>query len=179
MMQNKHIVTQKFCVTERKFEKGVKEQIIILVYFPIFLYYSSILKGKEKGRILNTNAESGYDNWQWGNYNQQQQMDINAYKQQQLANAKKSGGILNTNVESGDWNGLQYNPPNQGNPKAVDRNQMPFGSKGGSTVPGKVGGDPNEVIKMDTENKFVMEGGRKKKITTIKKTLSFDKIKKV
>lgn len=31
MMQNKHIVTQKFCVTERKFEKGVKEQVIILV----------------------------------------------------------------------------------------------------------------------------------------------------
>jgi len=35
-MQNKHIVTQKFCVTERKSEKGVKEQVIILVYYPIF-----------------------------------------------------------------------------------------------------------------------------------------------
>ena len=31
MMQNKHIVTQKFCVTERKIEKSVKEQVIILV----------------------------------------------------------------------------------------------------------------------------------------------------
>ena len=203
--------------------------------FDMASYNANALRNAQQkagGGILNTNAESGYDNWQWGNYNQQQQMDINAYKQQQLANAKKSGGILNTNVESGDWNGLQYNPPNQGNPKAVDRNQMPFGSKpgqpidrnqmpfgskpgqpidrnqmpfgskpgqpidrnqmpfgskpgqpvdrnqmpfgskGGSTVPGKVGGDPNEVIKMDTENKFVMEGGRKKKITTIKKTLA-------
>ena len=141
-------------------------------------------------------------------YGQQQQMDINAYKQQQLANAKKSGGILNTNVESGDWSGMRYNPPNQGgNPNIVDRNQMPFGSKpgavdrnqmpfgskpgqpidrnqmpfgskggnGGNQMYGK-GGDPNEVVKMDTENKFVIEGGKKKKITTIKKTLASGEI---
>ena len=52
MMQNKHIVTQKFCVTERKFEKGVKGQVIILVYFPIFLYYSSSRSLNVK-RVLN------------------------------------------------------------------------------------------------------------------------------
>jgi len=33
-MQNKHIVTQKFCVTERKIEKGVKEQVMLPVVSP-------------------------------------------------------------------------------------------------------------------------------------------------
>ena len=200
--------------------------------FDMASYNANALKNAQQkagGGILNTNAESGYENWQWGNYNQQQQMDINAYKQQQLANAKKTGGILNTNVESGDWNGLRYNPPNQSNPNVVDRNQMPFGSKPGQPIDrnqmpfgskpgqpvdrnqmpfgskpnpnvvdrnqlpfgskpgknvdrnqmpfgsksgGKVSDDPNEVIKMDTDNTFVMEGGKKKKITTIKKTLA-------
>ena len=209
--------------------------------FDMASYNANALRNAQQkagGGILNTNAESGYDNWQWGNYGQQQQIDINAYKQQQLANAKKSGGILNTNVESGDWSGMRYNPPNQGgNPNIVDRNQMPFGSKpgavdrnqipfgskpgqpidrnqmpfgskpgqpidrnqmpfgskpgqpidrnqmpfgskggnGGNQMYGK-GGDPNEVVKMDTENKFVMEGGKKKKITTIKKTLASGEI---
>ena len=209
--------------------------------FDMASYNANALRNAQQkagGGILNTNAESGYDNWQWGNYGQQQQIDINAYKQQQLANAKKSGGILNTNVESGDWSGMRYNPPNQGgNPNIVDRNQMPFGSKpgavdrnqmpfgskpgqpidrnqmpfgskpgqpidrnqmpfgskpgqpidrnqmpfgskggnGGNQMYGK-GGDPNEVVKMDTENKFVTEGGKKKKITTIKKTLASGEI---
>ena len=63
----------------------------------------------------------------------------------------------------------------QGQP--VDRNQMPFGSKGGQPVdknqmPFGSKGNPDDVIKMDTENKFVIEGGKKKKITTIKKTLA-------
>ena len=207
--------------------------------FDMASYNAQALKNAQQkaGGILNTNAESGYDNWQWGNYSQQQQIDMNAYRQQQLANAKKSGGILNTNVESGDWTGLRYNPPGQQvNPNAVDRNQMPFGSKPGAvdrnqlpfgSKPGqpvdrnqmpfgskggqpvdrnqlpfgsKQGqpvdrnqmpfgskggqpvdknqmpfgskGNPDDVIKMDTENKFVMEGGKKKKITTIKKTLA-------
>ena len=210
--------------------------------FDMRSYNAEALKNAQQksGGILNTNAESGYDNWQWGNYGQQQQMDMNAYRQQQLANAKKSGGILNTNVESGDWTGMRYNPPNQQmnpnavdrnqlpfgskpNPNAVDRNQLPFGSKpnpnavdrnqlpfGSKPNPNAVdrnqlpfGSKPNpnavdrnqmpfgkkpqgqntpinygqsakpdDVIDMYTDNKFIMEGGKKKKITTIKKTLA-------
>ena len=178
--------------------------------FDMRSYNAEALKNAQQksGGILNTNAESGYDNWQWGNYGQQQQMDMNAYRQQQLANAKKSGGILNTNVESGDWTGMRYNPPNQQmnpnavdrnqlpfgskpNPNAVDRNQLPFGSKPnpnavdrnqmpfgkkpqGQNTPINYGqsAKPDDVIDMYTDNKFIMEGGKKKKITTIKKTLA-------
>ena len=73
---------------------------------------NEILKGKEKGRILNTNAESGYETWNWENkYNQK--IPPKDYFEQYEQGKKIPGGILKSNAESGSWNfaSREYNDP--------------------------------------------------------------------
>ncbi len=73
---------------------------------------NEILKGNEKGRILNTNAESGYETWNWENkYNQK--IPPKDYFEQYEQGKKNPGGILKSNAESGAWNfaSREYNDP--------------------------------------------------------------------
>ena len=79
---------------------------------------------KGGGKILNTNKETGSENWKWGGYGKSNPMskeEFQSYKQQQLAGAKKgAGGILKTNVETGNWNGMRFEAQSQSDRIGID-----------------------------------------------------------
>ena len=95
-----------------------------------------LAKAQQTGGILKTNAESGLENWQWGNQQKQAPPPkdyFEQYQKEQLGQAKKtSGGILKTNAESGAWNyaSREYNDPN-----SIRRFNMEQQYQGNNTVP--------------------------------------------
>ena len=62
-----------------------------------------LAKAKQTGGILNTNAESGYDTWDW-NKKQNMPPPPKDYFEQYSQGKKKPGAILQSNAENGAWN---------------------------------------------------------------------------
>ena len=62
-----------------------------------------LAKAKKTGGILNTNAESGYDTWDW-NKKQNMPPPPKDYFEQYSQGKKKPGAILQSNAENGAWN---------------------------------------------------------------------------
>ena len=62
-----------------------------------------LAKAKQTGGILNTNAESGYDTWDW-NKKQKMPAPPKDYFEQYSQGNKKPGAILKSNAENGAWN---------------------------------------------------------------------------
>ena len=62
-----------------------------------------LAKAKKTGGILNTNAESGYDTWDW-NKKQNMPAPPKDYFEQYSQGKKKPGAILQSNAENGAWN---------------------------------------------------------------------------
>jgi hypothetical protein len=62
-----------------------------------------LAKAKQIGGILNTNAESGYETWDW-NKKQKMPAPPKDYFEQYSQGKKKPGAILKSNAENGAWN---------------------------------------------------------------------------
>ena len=108
-----------------------------------------LAKAQQTGGILKTNAESGLENWQWGNQPKQSPPPkdyFEQYQKEQLGQAKKtSGGILKTNAESGAWNyaSREYNDPN-----SIRRFNMEQQYQGNNTVPYNQNVNVEEKVEM-------------------------------
>ena len=150
---------------------------------------------KQGGGILNTNAESGLDTWQYGKYQQAGPMPPKDYFEQ-YQNQKPKGGILRTNVESGAWNyaSREYMDPNaikrfndnlmmqQNNNNFVPNNNNFAGMQNmnnNNYYKKNVDDEINEedVVKVQTSEKIIVENGIKKKITKITKHLKNGEIR--
>ena len=124
-----------------------------------------LAKAQQTGGILKTNAESGLENWQWGNQPKQAPPPkdyFEQYQKEQLGQAKKtSGGILKTNAESGAWN---YASHEYKDPNSFNRFNMEQQYQGNNTIPYSVNqGNQNVQVEQRVENG---PGGVVKTITT-------------
>ena len=143
---------------------------------------------KQGGGILNTNAESGLDTWQYGKYQQAGPMPPKDYFEQ-YQNQKPKGGILRTNVESGAWNyaSREYMDPNaikrfndnlmlqQNNNNFAGMQNMNNNNYNKKNIDDEI--NEEDVVKVQTNEKIVMENGLKKKITKITKYLKNGEIR--
>ena len=158
-------------------------------------------KQKQGGGILNTNAESGLDTWQYGKYQQAGPPQPKDYFEQ-FQNQKPKGGILRTNAENGAWNYAsreymdpnaikrfndklmmqqnnnnynQYNQYNNNNNFIQNNNNL----TGMQQMNNNNNDDINDedVIKVETKEKVIMENGIQKKITKITKYLKTGEIR--
>ena len=152
-------------------------------------------KQKQGGGILNTNAESGLDTWQYGKYQQAGPAPPKDYFEQ-YQNQKPKGGILRTNVESGAWNyaSREYMDPNaikrfndnlmmqqnnnnyyvQNNNNFVQNNNFQgMQNMNNNYIKNNIDDEINEedVVKVQTNEKIIVENGVKKKITKVTKYL--------
>ena len=124
-----------------------------------------LAKAQQTGGILKTNAESGLENWQWGNQPKQAPPPkdyFEQYQKEQLGQAKKtSGGILKTNAESGAWN---YASHEYKDPSTINRFNMEQQYQGNNTIPYQINqSNQNVKVEQKVENG---PGGIVKTITT-------------